>query len=99
MNCENHKNIIITKHAYLRLKERNGWNRKASRRMISRIYTEGIRQGEVKGYLKMWVNMKCKYAEEGDEYILYGDKLYIFNETRMLTVITVPTRTYLEKMA
>lgn len=31
--------IVITKHAYMRMKERNGWNKKAATRMASRVFT------------------------------------------------------------
>lgn len=91
--------IVITKHAYMRMKERNGWNRKAARRMVSRVYSEGVRPDHVKGYLKNWVNTKYEYRNEGDEYILYGDKLYIFNGKTMLTVLHTPARSYLYSAA
>lgn len=42
-----------------------------------------------------WVNAKYEYSNEGDEYILFGDKLYIFNGMTMLTVLPTPTRSYL----
>lgn len=35
--------LVITKHAYTRMKERNGWNKKATVRMVSRIYNKGMR--------------------------------------------------------
>ena len=85
--------LVITKHAYTRMKERNGW--KAATRMVSRIYSDGIRPEQVKGYLKGWVNTKYEYRNDGDEYVMFGDKLYIFNGTTMLTVLPTPTRSYL----
>ena len=87
--------LVITKHAYTRMKERNGWNKKAVTRMVSKIYNDGMRPDQVKGYLKGWVNAKYEYSNEGDEYILFGDKLYIFNGMTMLTVLPTPTRSYL----
>lgn len=87
--------LVITKHAYMRMKERNGWNRKAATRMVSRVYNNGIRFANVKGYLKSWVNTKYEYSNEGDEYVLFGDKLYIFNDKTMLTVLQTPARSYL----
>ena len=91
------ENLEISKHAYRRMKERNGWNKKTSDRMLRRIYTEGLRPSQVKGYLKGWVNGKTEYAGEENEFILFGDKLYIFNENIMLTVLPVPSRAYLLK--
>lgn len=87
--------LVITKHAYTRMKERNGWNRKAAKRMVSRIYSDGIRPEQVKGYLKGWVNTKYNYRNDGDEYVLFGDKLYIFNGMTMLTVLPTPAKSYL----
>lgn len=91
--------IVITKHAYMRMKERNGWNKKAATRMVSRVYNNGIRPDQVKGYLKEWVNAKYEYRNDGDEYVLFGDKLYIFNGMTMLTVLPTPTRSYLYSAA
>ena len=87
--------LVITKHAYTRMKESNGWNKKAAKRMASRIYADGMRHDQVKGYLKSWVNTKYEYRNEGDEYILFGNNLYIFNGMTMLTVLPTPTRSYL----
>lgn len=87
--------LVITKHAYIRMKERNGWNRKTAKRMVSKIYNDGMRPNQVKGYLKSWVNTKYENRNEGDEYILFGNKLYIFNEMTLLTVLPTPTRSYL----
>ena len=91
--------IVVTKHAYLRMKERNGWNKKAAMRMALRVYNDGIRHDKIKGYLKNWVNTKYEYRNAGDEYILYGDKLYIFNNRTMLTVLPTPNRSYLYSAA
>lgn len=91
--------IVITKHAYMRMKERNGWNKRVATRMVTRVYNSGIRPGQIKGYLKNWVNTKYEYSNVGDEYVLYGDKLYIFNDKTMITVLPTPTRHYLYSAA
>ena len=87
--------LIISKHAYARMKERNGWGRKAAERMVQRVYREGLRPEQIKGYLKGWINKKYGYSNNGDEYVLYGEMLYIFNGRTMLTVIPTPSRSYL----
>ena len=89
------KEFVITKHAFTRMKERNGWNKKAASRMVPRIYYHGMRHDQVKGFLKSWVKTKYEYSNKGDEYILFGNKLYIFNGMTMLTVLPTPTRSYL----
>lgn len=87
--------VSISKHGYCRLKERNGWSKKAADRMITRIYTEGQRPNEVKGYLKEWIKRKSEEDSQGKEFVLFGEKLYIFGGRMMLTVIPVPSKAYL----
>ena len=87
--------ISISKHAYGRLKERNGWNKKAADRMVTRVYYEGMRPNMIKGYLKSWVNRKADMYEDDKEFILFGEKLYIFRDGTMLTVLPVPSRSYI----
>lgn len=75
--------ISISEHAYLRLKERNGWNGNTARRMVPRIYREGRRDVCSKGYLKQWVKSKEDiYYDNVSEYVVYGDVLYIFREKK-----------------
>ena len=87
--------LIISKHAYARMKERNGWSKKTATRMIQKVYQNGLRPDQIKGYLKGWVNNKAGYSKEGEEFVLFGEKLYIFSGNTMLTVLPVPTRGYL----
>lgn len=91
--------LVISKHAYTRMKERNGWSRKAAERMVQRVYKEGLRPEQVKGYLKGWIKKKYGYCNEGDEYVIYGEMLYIFNGRTMLTVMPTPNRSYLIREA
>ncbi|MFV0364679.1 MAG: hypothetical protein ACK5LL_16540 [Suipraeoptans sp.] len=67
--------------------------------MISRVYSNGVRLDQVKGYLKKWLNKKYDYCNDGDEYVLFGEKLYIFNRMSMLTVLPIPNRSYLIREA
>lgn len=43
--------IVITDHAYDRMKERLGWNKKAGARMAQKAYTDGTTHGETRGSL------------------------------------------------
>ena len=91
------RDITVTRHAYLRMKERNGWNKKASERMAARIYLEGLRPEQVKGYLKGWINKKYSKNNQGNEFVLFGEMLYIFHGRTMLTVLPTPPRGILLK--
>lgn len=96
---EENTELSISKHAYGRLKERNGWSKKAANRMLQKIYADGIRPEEVKGYLKGWINRKADMFDDDREFVLFGEKLYIFYEGMMITVLPVPTRSYLIREA
>ena len=91
MNTE----IMITTHAYLRLKERNGWNKKTSNRMIDKIYETGLRTPEIKGYLKTWLSALTSHSIIENEFVLYGKSLYIFRDKMLITVLHVPPRTHI----
>ena len=86
--------VVISKHAYERLKERNGWNKKTAERMLSKICIDGKQPEEIKGYLKIWVNKKrTNKLGVATGFILYGNMLYIFRDNLMVTVIAAPSRT------
>lgn len=82
---------VISDHAFLRLRQRNGWNRKASTRMAERIYREGVRPEAVKGVLRKWIEKKSAQDAQS-EYVIYGQSLYIFRGSTLITVFPVPTR-------
>lgn len=85
-------NIKITEHAYLRMKQRNGWSRKTADRMLNRIYNDGQRIDSIKGYLKMWIKEKIKNDPDDGEYVLYGKQVYIFRSDSLITVLTMPSK-------
>ena len=84
--------INITEHAYLRIKQRNGWNRKTANRMLDRIYDDGLRIKDIKGYLRVWIKNKIKSELQEAEYVLYGKQVYIFREHNLITVLAAPCR-------
>ncbi len=82
--------ITITEHGYDRLKQRNGWNKKTANRMAQRVYRDGHRINDIKGYVRIW--MKSKDQCEESEYVVYGENLYVFRENCLITSIHVPCR-------
>ena len=86
--------IWITDHAYARMKQRNGWNRKTSDRMVSRVYDSGQRPEQIKGYLKAWVKAKVSEDVNGNDFVLYGQSMYVFRENALITVLHIPSRGY-----
>lgn len=85
--------IYISDHAFKRMKERNGWNKKTSLRMIKKVYDNGNRSSEMKGETKKYVLKREVYHPE-DEYVMYGQNLYIFKSNVLVTVFPVHTLDY-----
>ena len=86
------ENVHISEHAYMRMRERNGWNKKTAKRMINKIYARGLRLDEVKGYKKKWMCHRMINALKDDEYVIYGDYVYIFREHVLKTTFPLPCR-------
>ncbi len=87
-----YNNIYISDHAMKRIKERNGWGKKSSIRMIKKIYDEGLTPENVKGKYAAWVRNKVATANAGDYFRLYGESLYVFNKETLVTVLPTPRK-------
>ena len=85
----------LSKHAEDRLKERNGFPRKAARRMTEKAFWNGLCREDTKGGLRRWVDGVCTntaaYYDPGRDIRLYGDTCYIYGSDRTLvTVLKIP---------
>ena len=78
--------IYISRHAFDRMRERNGWNKKTALRMVKKIYDNGLNPGDVKGEYQSWVRDRAK---KHPEVIMkfYGQMLYIFDNKVLVTTI------------
>lgn len=83
---------IITRHAKKRLKERNGFNKKSMQRMADRAYEKGIPLSETKGQLHKWVTSVYFRNTEVNNLRIYGDKLYLFRDNILITILQVPQK-------
>jgi hypothetical protein len=82
--------MIVTKHAKQRLKQRCGLNEKSSDRMAAVAYEKGLRHSDLTGNLKKWVDSLYFKNEIENQIRLYGDKAYIFHDTKLITVLRIP---------
>ncbi len=94
----NDSSIKISIHGYERLKERNGWNRKTADRMIKRIYFNGSHPDDLRGFIKQWIERKGFGDSETNEYIVYGDYIYIFKNKVLATAYNIPCRAQIKKL-
>ena len=84
--------IYISEHSFKRLKERVGWNRKTAKRMMKRVYEQGIRPDDLKGYQSIWISQRADKFRDFDEIVLYGMHAYLFRERVLITVFHIPSR-------
>lgn len=92
-----HEHFQITDHAYYRMKQRNGWNKKTANGMMERIYDYGKRPNQIKGYLKTWVKSKVAEDCNGNDFVLYGQTIYVFREKILVTVLHTPSKKYVKE--
>lgn len=71
--------IEITKHAYDRMKEWLGLNKKAATRMAEIAYSDGIKHGDRSGQLYRYISAQAyAYMKKGYCLKIYGEAVYCF---------------------
>lgn len=88
---------MLTKHATRRMDQRVGINAKAAARLAGRALEIGIRREELNGALARWLEWLYLRGTgvdgvRADNIRIYGEHVYIFVGSRLLTVMHVPPR-------
>lgn len=81
--------VHVTRHAKKRLKERSGLQKGSMARISEKAFIQGINYRDTKGRLRKWI---AKVDFDGGTKMtkLYGDKLYLFDDNRLVTILQVP---------
>jgi len=80
---------IITRHAYIRAKQRLGLGRAAIDRMVILALSRGVSRETFAGGFRSYLDEKI--ALHGvDNLLVYGLHIYVFDETVLITVLEVP---------
>lgn len=82
--------VKVSRHAFQRIRERCGLNKKSAERLAQKAFDNGIRHGQTKGNLYKWVTAQYFKNENIDNLIIYGDNLYLFDGYTLVTVFRVP---------
>lgn len=82
--------VRASRHARQRMKERCGLPRKSVDRITERAFNQGITHQETSGSLRKWVDELYLSHETANNIRLYGDKVYLFAEGTLITVIQIP---------
>lgn len=88
-------NVIVTKHAQQRAKERAGLPAKSVERIAQKALEKGIEDTCLKGEVSGWVYNKLNNHSEGRKFYLYGDKAWVFTEENgahvLITLLQLPS--------
>ena len=71
--------VYVTKHGYVRMKERMGLNKNAARRMSRKAFKNGIDLSNVSGSLLKYIAGKDEYYPESNIIKIYGEAVYCYN--------------------
>lgn len=80
----------VSKHAEMRMKQRNGLSKKSCERIAQKALEKGIRHEQTKGRLNKWITSLYFNNKKANNIRLYGDKAYIFCGEVLVTVLQIP---------
>ena len=82
--------VRVTRHARQRLHEREGIGKGSVERRAQLALDRGYHHCQTKGRLKKWMNEQWEYRHTANGMRVYGDKLYIFSGSTLVTVLQIP---------
>ena len=84
--------VTLTRHGEKRIRERAGLSKKACERMAKIAFMEGAAIEDTKGRLRNYM-LQHYTSHDGatDNMRVYGDKIWIFNGTCLITILQIPT--------
>jgi hypothetical protein len=96
-DTEHDQESVVTNHATQRLKERAGIGKKSSKNMAEKALERGLTHADLQGNLKKYVDGAFKRSKSGNNFRVYGEKLYVFKDNILITVFNLPNN--LKKVA
>ena len=84
-------NIEISNHAFDRMHERLGLNKKAIIRMVEKAYELGLTHSQASGNLHKYISQQNNlYKHKGSCIKIYGENVFIFNQqVNKIILVTV----------
>lgn len=83
--------LRVSKHGERRTRQRVGLPKKSVERNAQRALTDGIGHKEASGALKRYIAwLYERYAHNGNNIRIYGDKVWVFHDGILITVLNVP---------
>lgn len=84
--------VQITNHAKERIGKRCGIPKKAFERSVQKAFDKGLRREECVKELRKYLDYLFLSHKNGNNIKVYGNHAYIFCDTRLITVLTLPNK-------
>lgn len=82
--------VIITKHAFDRAKERLSWGKDVLNKMANKAFTEGIKHSEAKGHLSKYISKLFLEYKKANNIRVYGHDIFLFKDNTLITLYHLP---------
>lgn len=82
----------VTRHADKRMRKRIGVNRSAVEKIARKAMAEGYTRHDFSGSLRRYLDYLYHYNEEANNIRVYAEKVRIFSDNTLITVLDLPQR-------
>ena len=82
----------VTRHADKRMRKRVGINRSAVEKIARRALADGYTRHDFSGSLRRYLDYLYHYNEEANNIRVYAEKVWIFSDNILITVLDLPQR-------
>ena len=82
----------MTRHADRRIRERVGVPRSAAKKLAVKAKTQGVERRDTSGSLRRYLDYLFYYNDNSDAIYVWAEKVYIFADEALVTVLNLPTR-------
>ena len=91
MRVDKRRELQVSRHGERRARQRVGIPKKAVDRMARTALERGIGHEQATGKLRDYIGwLYEKYDGNGNNIRVYGDKVYVFHDAILITVLNVP---------
>lgn len=92
MAVDRRHELQVSKHGAKRARQRVGLPKRAVERNAQRALVEGIGYREASGALRRYISWLYElYDGNGNNIRIYGDKVWVFHDGILITVLNVPS--------
>ena len=82
----------VTRHADKRMRKRVGVNRSAVEKIARRALADGYTRHDFQGSIRRYLDYLYHYNEEANNIRVYAEKVWIFSDNILITVLDLPQR-------